>query len=408
MTPSRSVLISGASVAGPTLAYWLRRHGFTPTVLERTPGIRAGLGGHAVDLFGPAVEIAQRMKLLPQVWSARTMTEVLSLERPGKRPVEVDAERLTAGIADRHVEIMRGELAAILYEATRNDVEYVFGDSIRSIEESGDGVQVTFEHGAPRSFDLVVGADGLHSNVRRLRFGEESQFRHYLGGYLAAFSVPNYRALSRRMVIYNSSGRLAGMYAVRQTDQARAVLLFRRTEELEYDHRDRAQQRELVRAEFAGEGWEVPRLLAELDPAADFYLDSISQILMDSWSKGRVTLVGDAGYSPAPAVGGGTSLAMIGAYVLAGELSAARGEHATAFRGYEGAMGDVVRRFRTVGPFSMRTLIPQTSLQIRLMPHLMRLVSRLPAALQRKLWSLQEGPARALSAASLKDYGSER
>lgn len=253
MTPSRSVLISGASVAGPTLAYWLRRHGFAPTVLERTPAIRAGLGGHAVDLFGPAVEIAQRMELLEQVRSARTMTKELAFELPGKRPVEVDFERLTAGISDRHVEIMRGELARILYEATRDDVEYVFGDSIRAIDEHAEGVRVTFEHGVARSFDLLVGADGLHSNVRGLCFGEESRFRHYLGGYLAAFSVPNYRALSRRTVIYNSTGRLAAMYGVRQTAEARALFLFRRYEELEYDHRDRAQQRELLGAEFAGE-----------------------------------------------------------------------------------------------------------------------------------------------------------
>lgn len=408
MLANTDVLISGASVAGPTLAYWLRRYGFNPTVLERTPAIRAGLGGHAVDLFGPAVEIAERMGVLPQVQAARTMTQVLSLERPGKRPVEVDAERLIAGISDRHVEIMRGELATILYEATRHDVEYVFDDSIRAIDEGDDGVKVTFEHGVPRSFDLVIGADGLHSNVRKLRFGEESMFRHYIGGYLAAFTVPNYRALSGRMVGYNSVGKLAAMYAVRQTGQARALFLFRRAEELHYDYRDLDQQRKLLRAEFAGEGWEVPRLLAELEHAEDLYFDSISQIRMDSWSRGRVTLVGDAGYSPAPAVGGGTSLAMVGAYVLAGELSAARGEHTTAFRSYENAMGDIVRRFRTIGPSSMRTLIPQTSFQIWLTAQLMRLVPRIPVALQRKLWSLQDGPARALSAITVKGYASDR
>lgn len=336
------------------------------------------------------------------------MTQVLSLERPGKRPVDVDAERLIAGIADRHVEIMRGELAAILHEATRHDVEYVFGDSIRAIDESDDGVQVTFEHGIPRSFGLVIGADGLHSNVRKLCFGAEPMFRHYIGGYLAAFTVPNYRALSGRMVGYHSVGKLAVMYAVRQTGQARALFLFRRAEELDYDYRDLPQQRELVRAEFAGEGWEIPCLLAELEHAEDFYFDSISQIRMDSWSRGRVTLVGDAGYCPAPAVGGGTSLAMVGAYVLAGELSAARGEHTTAFGNYENAMDGIVRRFRDLGPSSMRTFIPQTSFQIWLTAQLMRLVPRIPVTLQRKLWSLQNGPARVLSAITVRDYSTDR
>lgn len=162
------VLISGASVAGPTLAYWLHRHGFNPTVIERTPTLRKGLGGHAIDLFGPAVDVAERMGILPSVMAARTQTELISFERSGRSPVKVDFSRLVAGISDQHVEIMRGELTSILYEATRDDVEYVFGDSIRTLDEGSEGVKVTFEHGPPRTFGLVVGADGLHSNVRRL------------------------------------------------------------------------------------------------------------------------------------------------------------------------------------------------------------------------------------------------
>jgi 2-polyprenyl-6-methoxyphenol hydroxylase-like FAD-dependent oxidoreductase len=173
------VLISGASIAGPTLAYWLSRHGFTPTVIERTPALRAGLGGHAVDLFGPSVDVAERMGILPKVLAARTQTELLSFQRPGRSLVEVDLSRLVAGVSARHVEIMRGALASILYEATRQDVEYRFDDSIRTLDQDSDGVRVTFEHGAPHSFGLVVGADGLHSNVGRLTFGDESQFHHY-------------------------------------------------------------------------------------------------------------------------------------------------------------------------------------------------------------------------------------
>src|SRR4029453_11029717 len=150
MKPSnREVLISGASIAGPTLAWWLCRYGFTPTVVERSPLLRAGLGGHAVDLFGPAVDVAERMGVLPQVVDARTQTEVLSFLRPGKRAVDVNMDQLTAGVSDRHVEVMRGELASILYEASREGVEYVFGDTIRTIEETPDAVEVTFERTAP-------------------------------------------------------------------------------------------------------------------------------------------------------------------------------------------------------------------------------------------------------------------
>jgi 2-polyprenyl-6-methoxyphenol hydroxylase-like FAD-dependent oxidoreductase len=400
-----NVLISGASVAGPTLAYWLCRHGFTPTVIERTPVVRKGLGGHAVDLFGPSVDVAEWMAVLPQVQAARTQTELISFERPGKSPVTVDFSRLVAGISERHVEIMRGELASILYEATRNDVEYLFGDSIRTLDQDAGGVRVTFERGAPRSFGLVVGADGLHSNVRRLSFGEESRFRRYIGGYLGVFTLPNYLGLDGKMVTYNAPGKLAAMYPVRQTGEARAGFLFRRTEEIEYDHRDLEQQKRLLREAFADDGWEVPRILAELEHATDFYFDSISQIIMDSWSNGRVTLVGDAGYSPGPAVGGGTSVAVVGAYVLAGELRDAGGDHIVAFRKYENQMREFVRRSRTIGPSSMKTLIPATPRQVWLAAQLMRLVPRLPAPVQRRLWSLQGGPARALESISLKRYG---
>ena len=402
---NRDILISGASVAGPTLAYWLRRHGFTPTVVERTPALRRGWGGHAVDLFGPSVDVVDWMGLLPDVIEARTRTEVLSFQRPGRSPVEVDFGRLVAGISKRHVEVMRGELAAILYEATRHDVEYVFGDSIRSLDEDRDRVNVSFERGAPRSFGLVVGADGLHSTVRRLAFGEESRFRRYLGGYFAVFTVPNYLGLDGRMLIYTTPGKVAAMYPVPQTGEARAAFLFRQADEFDYDHRDLDQQKRLLREVFTGQAGEVPRLLAELERAEDFYFDSISQIRMDSWSTGRVTLVGDAGYCPGPAVGGGTTVAVVGAYVLAGELREANGDHEMALRNYENEMREFVQRSRTIGPAAMRTLIPRTRSQVWLATELMRFVPRLPLTLRRVLLSLQGGPARTLESITLKQYG---
>jgi 2-polyprenyl-6-methoxyphenol hydroxylase-like FAD-dependent oxidoreductase len=399
------VLVSGASVAGPTLAFWLRRHGFTPTVVERTPALRAGLGGHAVDLFGPAVDVAERAGILPQVLAARTRTELVTLERPGRSPIELDMRGLVAGISGRHVEIMRGELASILYEATRHDVEYRFGDSIRTLDQDGDGVEVTFEHGPPRRFDLVVGADGLHSNVRRLVFGDEAGFRQYLGGYLGVYTLPNYRGLQGRMVAWNAPGRTVAMYPVRQTGQARALFLFRSPTELRFDHTDLEAQKRLLRQAYPERTWELPRLLSELDGAPDFYFDSITQIRMPSWSSGRVTLVGDAGYSPGPAVGGGTVVAVVGAYVLAGELRAAGGDHPRAFAAYERAIGELVRRSRDIGPATMKTLIPATPRQVWLTSQALRLVPRLPRALQRRLWSFQARPARALEAVDLARYG---
>jgi 2-polyprenyl-6-methoxyphenol hydroxylase-like FAD-dependent oxidoreductase len=398
------VLVSGASVAGPTLAWWLRRYGFTPTVVERTPALRAGLGGHAVDLFGPAVDVALWMGLLPKIQAARTRTERITIERPGRSVVELDVSRLMTGISAQHVEIMRGELTSILYEATHDDVEYRFGDSIRTLNQDGDGVEVTFEHGPPRRFGLVVGADGLHSNVRRLVFGDEVGFRHYLGGYLGVFTLPNYRGLEGRMVAWSAPGRTVAMYPVRQTGQARALFLFRSAEELRYEHMDLEAQRRLLRQAFSERTWELPRILSELDGAPDFYFDSIAQIRMPSWSRGRVTLVGDAGYSPAPAVGGGTVVAVIGACVLAGELRMAGGDHTAGLAGYERAIGELVRRSRTIGPTVMKTLIPATPRQVWLTNQALRLVPRLPGPLQRRLWAFQDRPASALEAVDLARY----
>ena len=400
----RDILISGASVAGPTLAYWLARYGFTPIVVERTPAVRAGLGGHAVDLLGPAVDVAEWMGILPKVMAARTGTDRIDIERPGRSPIVVNVGRAVAAIASRHIEIMRGELTSILHEATRHDVEYIFGDSIRTLEVSGDRVAVTFQHGPSRSVDLVVGADGLHSNVRQLTFGDESRFRHYLGGYLGVFTLPNYLELVGRMVTYNRPGKLVAMYPVRQTGAARALFLFRRADELIYDHRDIEQQKRLLRQAFAEDVWEVPRILAELDESSDFYFDSISQIRMETWSRGRVTLVGDAGYCPAPAVGGGTAVAVLGAYVLAGELRAAGGDHTTAFHMYEQQLRQLVSRTRTLAPTMMKALIPRTQRQVWATTQIMRVLPRLPATIQRGLSSFVRAPARALESVDLSRY----
>src|SRR5690606_26106686 len=280
-----------------------------------------GLGGHAVDLFEPAMEVASRMGLVSALREARTESELLVLERPGRPAAEL---RLNAVVPafddDKHVEILRGELATILHGVTRDDVEYRFGDSIRTLAEDATGVDVTFESGETRRFDLVVGADGLHSRVRELVFGPESEFRHDLGGYFAVFSLPNYRRLVGKIVLHLDVNRMAAVYPVRQAKDARAVLMFRSDTTSQPDHRDVAAQRELVRKTYAGQEWELPRLLAAMDDADDFYLDTISQIRMPSWSRGRVVLVGDAGYSPGPAVGGGTTLAMVAAYTLAHAL----------------------------------------------------------------------------------------
>jgi hypothetical protein len=204
-----------------------------------------------------------------------------------------------------------------------------------------------------------------------LTFGEEDQFLHFLGGYFAVFSVPNYLGLQEHMLSYAESGQTVAVYPVWGTGQLRVLLLFRTLTELDYDRHDRAAQVRMVRGLYSGAAWEVPRLLEELENADDFYLDSISQVRMDTWTKGRVTLVGDAAYSPGPAVGGGTSLAVLGAYALAAELAAAP-DLAAGLAASEDAIRSAVQASRNIGPTVLKMMIPESKTQIWAMAQAIR------------------------------------
>ncbi|WP_447007097.1 FAD-dependent monooxygenase [Saccharothrix isguenensis] len=392
------VLISGASVAGPVLAYWLARYGFEVTVVERAAQPRK-TGGHSVDLFRPAMDIAERMGVLPQIVGRATGTERMVVHSQGKRPVEVDMGRLFGAVSDRHCEIMRDDLAEVFHDATRDKVDYVFGDSITSITDDGDGVEVTFEHGEPRRFDLVIGADGLHSNVRRLVFGEVPEL--FIGAYLAVLSLPNHLDLHDTTLAYTDVGRTAAIYSTDHLPDARAVFLFRSEQPLVYHYRDVPRQKELLREAFADMGGEVARWMDHLD--GPFYFDSVTQLRMDTWSRGRVTLVGDAGCCPGPAVGGGTSLAVVTAYVLAGELAAAGGDPAVAFPAYEAEIGDYVRRSRAFGVGTAKRIIPATSREVWVMRQAMRLFAKMPS-LGKLLAKLNNNGVRLHDSVVLKDY----
>jgi 2-polyprenyl-6-methoxyphenol hydroxylase-like FAD-dependent oxidoreductase len=398
------ILISGASVAGPVLAYWLKHYGFIPTVVEKSPTLRK-TGGHAVDLFRPAMDIVEWMGLTEKLQAKKTGTERLTLFREGtSRVAHVEMSRLITAVSDRHVEIMRDDLTEIFYDATRDEVEYVFGDSITSISDSGE---VTFAHGEPRRFDLVIGADGLHSNVRRLVFGAEVGFATFIGAYLSVLSVPNYLRLEGDMITYSAPGRMAGIYSAQHMTDARAVFLFR-SRELDYSHRDTPKQKQLLREAYAGMGWEVPRLMAELDRTPAFYFDSITQIQMNTWSRGRVSLVGDAGYCPGPAVGGGTSLAVVGAYVLAGELAAAGGDHVRGFRAYEHELGDYARRSRTFALSVAKRIVPDSRAELWAMVNGTRLLAHIPPRIIRALSQLNRNGIRLHDTMALKDYSKHR
>ncbi|MDX8055348.1 FAD-dependent monooxygenase [Lentzea sp. BCCO 10_0798] len=389
------ILVSGASIAGPVLAYWLTRHGHEVTVVERSPVLRK-TGGHAVDLFKPAMDISERMGVLPRIEALATGTTRLTYLREGTRkPISADVTKLFAAASDRHVEVMRDDLSEIYYDATRADVEYVFGDSIASI-----GDEVGFEVGAPRRFDLVIGADGLHSNVRRLVFGEVG--KTFVGAYLAVLSVPRDLGVPGEMTGHIGPGRTAAVYGARHLDDARAVFLFR-SPELSYHHRDTARQKELLREAFAAMHGEVDSWLEHLDGDGAFYFDSITQLREDTWSRGRVALVGDAAYCPGPAIGGSTSLAVLGAYVLAGELSTGA-DHQAAFARYEDEMRDIVHMSRAFALGTAKTLIPSTRLGVSGLVRGAQLLTSLPSWLIRPLAKLNSKGVRMHDSMRVEDY----
>jgi 2-polyprenyl-6-methoxyphenol hydroxylase-like FAD-dependent oxidoreductase len=371
---NKDVLISGAGVAGLALAYWLRRLGFTPVVVERASAPRDG--GQAVDLRGAAIEVARRTGILDAARAAAAGTRGMSyVNSDGKRLASVNA---AFGVVDpQDVEIVRGDLVSILYEATRNDVEYIFDDSISDLTDAADGVTVTFERSAPRTFGLVAGADGLHSRVRGLAFGPDSHFIGHLGLYLSVFTIPNDLKLDHWQLIYVSPGRSVTVTSARGNREARAVFFFA-SEPLEVDYRDRGRQQELLAAAFAADGWEVPGLLTAMRDAPDFYFDSASQVRMGNWSAGRVTLAGDAGYCPSPLSGQGSSLALVGAYVLASELAAAGGEHRDAFARYQQRMQDFVERNQQLAIGNAKRFTPASRRQIWLQNQGIRALPYMP------------------------------
>jgi 2-polyprenyl-6-methoxyphenol hydroxylase-like FAD-dependent oxidoreductase len=334
----KHVLISGASVAGPALAYWLHRHGMRATVVERADAVRPG--GLAVDLRGTAMRVVEQMGILGELRAHATHAgDALVVDAEGTTIATMPGE-IFAG----ELEVMKSDLTRILYDLTEDGTEYVFGDTITALDQHEDGVRVTFEHAAERTFDLVVGADGLHSRVRALAFGPKADFTHPMGYAFATYSLDNYLNLERSGLAHIAGDRSVNVSASRDNAEARAMFMFPATDV----PRNREAQEHAVREAFAHVGWEVPNLVAAMAAATDFYFDELSQIVMPTWSSGRVALVGDAGYCASPMSGRGTSQALLGAYVLAGEL-ATRDDHETAFTEYERALRGYVAANQEAG-----------------------------------------------------------
>ncbi len=275
------------------------------------------------------------MGLLRDLRAAHVDTRGITFLHPDGSPItSLRPDALSGGVEGRDLEVRRGDLAQTLYATVRDDVEFLFDDSITALDDHAGGVDVTFRGGAQRTFDLVVGADGLHSTVRALAFGPEERFHHYLGYCFAGFTMPNDLGLSHEILFWNAVGRAASLYAVGDGDELFAFLVFARAEAPFAAFRDPAAQRDLVGSVFAEDGWEVPRMVSAMQAADDLFFDVVSQIHLPRWSTGRVALVGDAAHAPSFLTGQGSSLALAGAYMLAGELATAP-DHTSAFTAYE-------------------------------------------------------------------------
>jgi 2-polyprenyl-6-methoxyphenol hydroxylase-like FAD-dependent oxidoreductase len=333
----QTVLISGGGIAGTVLAHWLHRRGFAPTVVERAPRPRPG--GQAVDIRGVALDVVGRMGLLERARKVRTRMRGMSVLDPEGHEIDRSTEStFSSGRLDSDdIELLREDLVRMMHEHTREDAEYLFGDSITALREDGDGVRVDFVHGASRTFDLVIGADGLHSAVRRLVFGPEERFARHLGSYLSVFSADNFLGLDDWQVWLRDGEAGFGVMPVRDSTELRIAFGFE-SGPLAREPRDSATLRQLVVDKLASLRWEGARLAKAAAEAPDFYCDAMAQIRMDRWSHGRVALLGDAGYCPSPLTGQGTSLALVGAHVLADCLARTPGDHRAAFSRYEWRM----------------------------------------------------------------------
>jgi 2-polyprenyl-6-methoxyphenol hydroxylase-like FAD-dependent oxidoreductase len=393
MADAKTILISGAGVAGPALAWWLARHGFSPTVVERAASIRDG--GQAVDFRGPAhMGVLETMGVLDEIRARQTHMGATAFVDANDRPLVT----LSAEFLGGEVEILRGDLGQVLHAASRDRAEYIFDDSITGLAQDAGGVDVIFERAPPRRFDLVIGADGLHSTVRRLAFGAEERFIRNFGYSVAICTVPNIYGLGLEGRIHCIPGRAAGLFGARDGAEVRASLYF--ASGANPGRSDVEAQKDAVTEAFAGMGWKAPQLIEAMRKAPDFYFDTISQVRMDHWSNGRVALVGDAGYGGT--LGGmGTGLAVVAAYVLAGELAASPGDHQAAFARYAAAIGAYARTCQKGAASVGRFMAPKTAAGIWARNTLLGAFYHLPG--KGLMESMASDRAEGIV---LKDYGS--
>ena len=355
------VAIVGAGIAGPTLAYWLWRYGHEPTLIEKAPRLRTG--GYVIDFWGGGYAVAERMGLTAELHATGyAVQEVRLVNQNSRRVGGFSAELFRRNVDGRLVTVPRGDLAATIYRSVDHHVETLFGESVSAVTQHDSGVRVTLESGQSRQFDLLIGAGGVHSPVRDLVFGSESRFETDLGYRVAAFEAEGYQPRDELVYLaYTTPGRMIARLAMRG-EKTLFLFVFTTDHMSGADPQNESQAKTTVGQVFGSAGWECAEILRKLDEASDVYFDRASQIIMDNWSKGRVALIGDAAGAVSLLAGEGAGLAMVEAYVLAGELSCAGADHREAFRRYERQLRPIVAaRQRSARGFASM-FAPKTSL----------------------------------------------
>ncbi|CAM3103990.1 FAD-dependent monooxygenase [Saccharomonospora xinjiangensis] len=372
------VLVSGASIAGPALALYLARYGAKVVVVEKAPELRTG--GQLVDLRGVAREALRRKGLYEKVMEAKEANFGLSfINHKNKRQGRLAVADFGGDGPIAEIEILRGSLSRVFYDASTDAVEYRFGDRIIDVSDDGSGVDVAFSSGVTERFDLVIGADGIHSELRDLVFAPHERRLVHQGTYLSFWTAENHIGLKDWSLAYSEPGRTIGMRAILGNAKVMAFFSFKAQGPPSYDRRDTEVQKRIVLARASGMGWEAAQLLAQIESAPDFYFDPCIQVKLDRWSRGRIAFIGDAAYCASPLSGHGATLGTVGAYVLAGELARAGGDHVRAFDAYESKLRSWVERVQNGvdGPGDLMT--PQTSRAIKLRNRLSALAPYLPA-----------------------------
>lgn len=365
----KKVLISGASIAGPTLAFWLNRYGFKTTIVERAESLR--LGGQNVDIKGAAQKVAQLMGIEDEIRAADTGELGVQFVNEAN-VIQAALPKGESNLGTSELEILRGDLVKILYNHTKDDVEYLFGNQIIQLDEIEESVKVTFQNGEIRVFDLVICADGIRSRTRGLIFGDEPVVRP-VGLYVSYFTIPRAASDSRWARWYNASNARVIVMRPDNEGTTRASFSFL-SEPMGYEKLSTTEQISLLKQKFSDAGWEAKRVLSALENNTDIYFDAISQVIAPRWSKGRCAMTGDAAFCPSPLTGMGVSLSVLGAYILAGELST-HTDHQQAFAAYEKVFRPYVTKIQKLPPGVPKLAHPKTKMGIFLLNTIIKIIS---------------------------------